>query len=121
MKYPLQVDPYKINPNVAYRPSVGPETLDTSNPDYSFGELWSAQQMYYYDPIIDAISDNMKYGDRYDPNYNPLQDMAGYEHFAPHLIDARNADHMAEMKADLDENEQRRKVLAEASFGFSIL
>ena len=121
MKYPLQVDPYKINPNVAYRPSVGPETLDTSNPDYSFGELWSAQQMYYYDPIIDAISDNMKYGDRYDPNYNPLQDMAGYEHFAPHLIDARNADHMAEMKADLDENEQRRKVLAEASFGEHLL
>ena len=64
MKYPLQVNPYEINPNVAMRPSVGPETLDTGNPDYSFGELWSAQQMYYYDPIIDAISDKMKYGDR---------------------------------------------------------
>ena len=37
MKYPLQVNPYEINPNVAMRPSVGPETFDTGTPDYSFG------------------------------------------------------------------------------------
>lgn len=117
-RYPLQVNPYAISANLVQTPSQGIDSLDTSTgADYTFGELWSAQQMYYYDPIIDSIDNAMKYGDRYDPNYNPLQDMKGYEHYAPHLIDARNEDHMREMKEDLDQNQRRREILASASFG----
>ena len=114
---PLLVNPYR---NSQHQLQQGSTTALTPT-DYTGVELWAANQMYYYDPIIESIQNQITYGDRYDQEYNPLEDMSGYEQYAPHLIDARNQDHMDDLKESLDDNLRRRQVMGEASFGEHIV
>lgn len=82
-------------------------------------KFWSetvpASLGYTYAPIINAIGNSLKYGNEYEQGYNPLDDMDGYEQYEGYLINARNREHMADLKMQLNHNEYRRKTLEESS------
>ena len=81
----------------------------------SFGDTLSASLGYQYDPIFETIGNAFKYRDTLDTSYNPMQDMEGYEDFATDLVDAKNSEHMLDMKRAIDENKERREVLYNSS------
>lgn len=105
------LDPFSQN-SILYAPNP-----EDDRDDPSFFETVGASLGYQYDPIIEYISNQVKFRDEVDPNYFPLQDMEGYEEYESDLLFAQNAEHMAELKRAIDENVERRRVLAESSFG----
>ena len=84
-------------------------------PTPTFGETLSASLAYQYDPLFESMGNYFKYRDAFDATYNPLQDMEGYEEYAPDLVGANNSEHMFEMKRAIDESKQRREVLYNSS------
>ena len=72
-------------------------TLDTDD-GHSIYETAQAQLGYSYMPLIDAVTNAVRFRDEEDPDYNPLTDMMGYEEYAKELIDAKN-----EMKNEFKE------------------
>ena len=76
-----------------------------------------AQMGYTYAPFVNYLSNAVRYGTETEVGYNSLQDMEGYEQYESSLIFAVNADHMAAMKAEIDANLERRRLLYNASFG----
>ena len=89
--------------------------------DVPFLETLDASLGYTYMPIINAISNTYKYHNVSDPNYKPFIDMEGYEEYYEQLSDAKNAEHMADLKADIDENKKRRQILYNSSIGSQIV
>ena len=89
-------------------------TLDTDD-GHSIYDTAQAQLGYSYMPLIDAVTNAVRFRDEEDPDYNPLTDMMGYEEYAKELIDAKNEEHMRELKTQIDENKERRQILAESS------
>ncbi len=85
--------------------------------DPTFSETVAASIGYQYDPIIEHIKNQTRFGSEVDKNYNSLEDMAGYEAYEGDLIFAQNKEHMVELKRAIDENVARRQVLADSSFG----
>ena len=81
----------------------------------SFGDVVSAQLGYTYAPLIDATINAIRFRDEEDPDYDSTRDMIGYEEYAVDLIDAKNEEHMRELKKEIDENKERRQVLLESS------
>lgn len=82
-------------------------------------EFWrdtvSASLGYQYAPVINFIKNTIKYGDRVEVGYNPLEDMEGYEQYQSHLIHAQSREHMADLKLEVDNNLRRRQVLQDSS------
>ena len=108
----LVVDPFGFNQS----PFAGDVELDVQQKTTGFIDVVGANLGYTYDPIIEYIGDKVKYGNRFDPNFDPILNMEGYEQFASTLIDARNADHMESLKRQIRESSNRRKIMAEAGF-----
>lgn len=96
--------------NVFYR-GIKPED------DPSFFEVVGASVGYAYDPIYEYINNAIKFRGEEDPNYRPLEDIDGYEAYRDDLMDAKNKEHMIELKRAIDENTARREILSRASFG----
>lgn len=82
-----------------------------ANPKF-WSEVVPSNLGYTYAPIIDYVTNTLKYGNEYQVGYNPLDDMEGYEAFESFLINAQTEEHMADMKLQIDRNQQRREVLA---------
>lgn len=114
-----------INPwaSVIPQPTQGVQEYERIS-DSESPKFWSdtlpANLGYAYAPILESISANIKYRDEVEIGYNPLEDMEGYEEYQFHLIDARNPEHMAEMKANLDINQERRKIMADSPFMYNL-
>lgn len=89
------------------------ETDFTPSPD--FFDTVGATMGYQYAPIMDYISNKIKYGNEVDPNYVSTNDMKGYEMYRNELILAQNAEHMKDLKAALDANIKRRNTLSRSS------
>lgn len=70
---------------------------------------------YQYMPIIEHISNKIKYQDTIDRNYVSTNDMEGFEDYRSELILAQNAEHMKDLKRALKANLKRRKTLAKSS------
>lgn len=83
----------------------------------SFADTVGATLGYQYAPLLDFIANKVNYGFETDPNYVSTNDMEGYETFRDQLVHAQNAEHMQDLKNQLDANLKRRKVLAESSIG----
>ena len=96
------------------RGSIPQFTLN-ANDAPSFGDTISAQLGYSYMPLFNAIENAVRYRDEVDNEYEPLRDMIGYEEFVDDLIDAKNEEHMRDLKQQIDENKERRQVLAQSS------
>ena len=84
--------------------------------DPSLGESFAASIGYTYDPVIEHIKNKINYGDVVDKDYNPLEDMKGYEEFGNDLVLAQNALHMQDLKRGIDENLARRRTLSNTGF-----
>ena len=106
------VDPFAHN-DVLYS---GVQTQLAAD-DPSFFDVVEASVGYTYDPIIEYISNRIKYDGLEDVNYRPLDNIDGYEAYRDDLMDAKNAEHMADLKRAIDENLARRDILAKATFG----
>ena len=89
--------------------------------DVSLGQTIGASLGYSYNPIIDAISRLEFTEEDRDQNYNPYDDMLGFETYQEVLKDAVNADHMKLLKKQLRRNIRNRKILANASIGKQII
>ena len=87
----------------------------------TFGQTVSAHFGYNYDPIHEALYNEYVIGTEYDPDYNPLEDLEGYEIYHQHLLSAQNAEHMASLKRGIDENEARRKIIGDAGLGKNLM
>ena len=83
----------------------------------SFADTVGATLGYQYAPLLDFIANKVNYGFETDPSYVSTNDMEGYETFRDQLVHAQNAEHMQDLKNQLDANLKRRKVLAESSIG----
>jgi hypothetical protein len=108
-KAPKMLDPFTHN-------AVFYDKVDVQK-DPTFGDTLAASIGYQYDPILEHIKNVTKFGSIVDKNYNSLEDMDGYEAYEGDLIFAQNAEHMKELKRAIDENNERRRVLANSSFG----
>ncbi len=94
-----------------------------ANVDVPFWDTVKANLGYTYDPLMDFISNRLKYD--YDDDYSPEFDLAGYEEYSSSLLYARSKNHMVQLKSQIDDNIRRRKILENSSFwaqaGASIL
>ena len=88
------------------RPSID---QPIANVDVPFWSTVKASLGYTYDPLIDYISNRMKYD--YDDDYSPELDLKGYEEYSSSLLYARTKNHMIQLKSQIDNNIERRKVL----------
>jgi hypothetical protein len=88
---------------VAEKPAFFTETLPAS-----FG--------YTYDPAFEYLYNKWAFPEPRSADYNPLNDISGYEMYATHLVDARSPEHMASLKRGIDESLARRDVLSRSSF-----
>ena len=86
------------------------------NQAISFLDTVGATNSVAYSPFIDAYRNHQKYGYEIDSSYNPLDDVKGYEQYFSNLVFAQNAEHMADMKANIDKGIGSRKVLANSGF-----
>lgn len=108
----VRVDPFSHN-TVLFR---GAQTQFEED-DPTFFDVVGASMGYTYDPIIEYVSNAIEFRGREDPTYKPLEDIDGYEAYRDDLMDAKNADHMVELKRAIDENISRREILSKATFG----
>ena len=101
-------------PSMSLTPSMLPEGgfTDKSN----FFELTQATLGYTYDPIFEAARNAVKYYDAEDPEYNALEDIDGYEQYKTTLVNAKNAEHMSDLKRGIRESIERRRIMGEHGF-----
>ena len=115
----ITIDPFAPLPTGTRQFDWSP-TADGYNlrPDkgYDFGDLWWAHAEYTYEPVWDWITNTIDHWDRLDVDYNPFEHMQGYEKYYDELASAKNADHMQDLKRQIDEGLERREIMGD--FGF---
>ena len=90
--------------------------------DVSLGQTISASLGYTYSPFTNAVNNYFMFDESMrDQDYDPFEDMEGYEDMSDYLKDAVNAEHMSVLKKQLLANERRRKILEYSSFGSQIV
>ena len=87
------------------------------NQSMAFMDTVGAMNSASYQPFIDAYKNAQKYGYEIDPSYDPLPDInEGYRPYLNTLILAQNAEHMADLKVNIDRGVANRRVLANSGF-----
>ena len=95
---------------------------ETDDVDVSLGQTISASLGYTYAPFNNAINNYFMFDEsKRDPEYDPFQDMQGFEDMSEYLKDAVNAEHMNLLKQQLLANEKRRRTLELSSFGSQLV
>lgn len=106
-----EVNPYGMNVGVTIN-----KEREVAAGKSTFSDLIKAQMGYQYDPIFEYANNAVKYADAEDPSYNAADDMEGFEQYRASLINAKNAEHMADMKRHIRESEARREIMYEHGF-----
>ena len=87
------------------------------NQSMAFMDTVGAMNSVSYQPFIDAYKNRQKHGYEIDPSYDPLPDIdEGYRPYLNTLILAQNAEHMADLKVNIDRGVANRRVLANSGF-----
>lgn len=87
------------------------------NQSMAFMDTVGAMNSASYQPFIDAYKNRQKHGYEIDPSYDPLPDIdEGYMPYLNTLILAQNAEHMADLKVNIDRGVANRRVLANSGF-----
>ena len=82
----------------------------------SFGEAAGATLGLRFAPAIDSAAAGIKYaGQERDPNFKWEDNLGDYGLYATSLYGAKNAQHMAQLKANIDRSIQRREVLSNST------
>ena len=100
-----------------YYASLNPNNLYRHEKEPSFTESMKAAYGYQYSPIIARTQEEIFFGamDR-DPEFNPFDSTDGYEGFESDIARAKNQQHLDFIKQTIDENRERRNVLAKSDF-----
>ena len=82
-------------------------------PDRStFGEGVQAVIGMRLMPMIESLAIQQEFGDQeYDPNFRWGENIEGFEFYSSQLAHARNADHMAALKQEILNGQERRNVM----------
>lgn len=99
-----------------YLPQLNQQNRVDMSEGPSFSDTLGASFGYQYDPMAEYLSNVYKYGTELDKNYNATEDLGDYELYKSDLVNARNSNHMRDMKRAIDENITRRDVLSQSSF-----
>ena len=87
------------------------------NQSMAFMDTVGAMNSASYQPFIDAYRNRQKHGYEIDLSYDPLPDIdEGYRPYFNTLILAQNAEHMADLKVNIDRGVANRRVLANSGF-----
>jgi hypothetical protein len=82
-------------------------------------EMWQVMRGswdYSYGGMVDYVRNQDRFGHlELDVDYNPLDDIEGYEDYFDSLVYAKNEDHMNVLKHQINERNESRDVLARAS------
>lgn len=105
--------------NDIYNPAFYDRDIVEDRP--TLGETVRATVGYRLNPLLDNISQTVRYGTRRQEGYDPWSDLGDYTQFASDLVRAVNPEHMADMKASIDQSIQRRETLADATLGNSLV
>jgi len=84
-----------------------------------FWDAFTTTFSYQYRPLADAVAESAKFGSRtYNPEFDPftVERMAGYEEHLNDIAKAKDDEHLAFIKADIDRRLQDKKTLEEAGF-----
>ena len=100
-----------------YYASLNPNNLYRHEREPSFTESMKAAYGYQYSPIIARTQEEIFFGamDR-DPEFNPFDSTDGYEGFESDIARAKNQQHLDFIKQTIDQNRDRRDVLAKSDF-----
>ena len=83
----------------------------------AFSDTVGAMNSIAYQPFIDAYKARKKHGYKVDQNYNSANDIEEeYQPYFNTLVFAQNQQHMADMKAGINDGIANRRVLANSSF-----
>jgi hypothetical protein len=97
-----------------YNPAIFERDIPAERPD--LGETIEAQIGYRINPAIEYFQQGFRHGALRQPGYEPLQNIEGYEQYASTLVRALSPEHMADMKATINDSISRRETLADASW-----
>lgn len=86
-------------------------------PRPGIGEVIGAQLSYSYAPIIDTIANDLRYGNRRAPGYDPAKDAGDYIQYPEQVLRAVNPQHMAAIKSNIDKLVEARQVMSNATIG----
>ena len=82
-------------------------------------EMWQVMRGswdYSYGGMVDHVRNQQRFGHlEMDLEYNPLEDIEGYEDYFDSLVYAKNAEHMSVLKNQINERNKSREVLAQAT------
>ena len=84
-----------------------------------FMEAFKATFAYQYSPLIDRVAEEARFGERsYDPSFDPFTEERrnGYEEYLNELARAKDEEHLAFIKQDIDARLQTKDTLEEAGF-----
>ena len=87
--------------------------------DVGFWEAFKATWGYQWSPVIDRISEQVEFfGEGYNPEFDPFteENYSGYEDYLNELARARNAEHLAWIKGDIDRRLANKQTLTDAGF-----
>lgn len=98
-----------------YNPAIFERDIPAAQP--SLGETIEAQIGYRINPAIEYFQQGFRHGALRQPGYEPLQNIEGYEQYASTLVRALSPEHMADMKATINDSISRRETLADATIG----
>lgn len=88
----------------------------------TFGEAVEAVQGLRITPLVDAVRMGVRYGNvKPDPDFNPLENIEGYEAYATSFARAVNEQQQAEIKRSIDLSIERRQVQANATLTVNTL
>ena len=87
------------------------------NQSMAFADTVGAMNSVSYQPFIEAYRNGQKHGYEIDTSYDPMPDIdEGYRPYLNTLILARSAEHMADLKINIDRGVADRRVLANSGF-----
>ena len=105
--------------NDFYNPAIYERDIPAERPGLL--DTIDAQIGYRIIPAIETMQQGFRHGALRQPGYMPLDNIEGYEQYASTLVRALNPEHMADMKATINDSIRRREILADATIGNQLL
>lgn len=102
-----------------YESTLFPQNIVPEQP--STLEVIGLSSLTTFEPVVRSIYNDLQHGQTRDPKFDWRKGIEGYEEFATSLSTARNSQHQAAIKKQIDDSLARRQMLSEATLGQQFL
>lgn len=102
-----------------YESTLFPQNIVPERP--STLEVIGLSSLTTFEPVVRSIYNDLQHGQTRDPKFDWRKGIEGYEEFATSLSTARNSQHQAAIKKQIDDSLARRQTLSEATLGQQFL